>query len=242
MNKLVVVAVLLIGCNADIDEQWELDHDRIIAVRAEPPGIQPGETSQIDVLLGYETLPAQVRPPDFAQVVTPQSLMDVLTFDGTHWVVTAPSAERLDQARRELGLLPGAPVPLRVGVAVAWPTPVVSPQGNGFGAVKTVWLGREGTNPPLDGLTIGDVAPADDAELVFSTAKAAKTRLFVEADDDHDIVNWLSSCGTVHDFDLSSSAYVTADDPKDRLEGQFAIALRDELGGVAWRVWNCRAE
>ncbi len=242
MNKLVVLALIMIGCNGDIDERWELDHDRIIAVRAEPPGIEPGEKSQLDVLLGYEELPAEVRSPDFAQVVTPASLADILAFDGTHWVVTAPSAQRLDQVRGELGLLADAPIPLRVGIAVAWPTPVMSPMGNGFGAIKTVWLGREGINPLLDGLTIDGVQPAMDAELVFSKVKGAKTKLFVEANDGTDFVNWLSSCGTVHDFDLSSSAYVTADDPKDRLEGQFALVLRDALGGVSWRLWPCHVE
>lgn len=242
MKKLLVLSVVLFGCNADIDEPWELDHDRIVAVRAEPPGIEPGETSQLDVLLSYEALPAESRSPDFAQVVEPQSLADVLAFDGAHWVVTAPSAARLDQVRAELGLAADVPVPLRVGVAVAWPTPVASPEGNGFAAIKTVWLGREGINPPLNGLTIGGVEPEDDDEIVFSKEMGAKTKLFVEADDESDIVNWLSSCGTLHDFDLSSSAYVTADDPEDRLEGQFAIVLRDRLGGVSWRLWPCRAE
>lgn len=236
-----LVAIAVVGCNSDIDEPWELDHDRIIAVRAEPPSIEPGETSRIDLLLGYETLPTEEKRPDFVTVVSPESLANTVRFDGSDWIVTAPSAERLAAARAELRIDdPEAPVPLRLGIAIAWPTPVMSPEGNGFGATKVVWLGREGLNPPMNGLTIGGVEPAPDAEIVFPKTMGVKTLLHVEADDQMDIVNWLSSCGNVHDFDLHE-AYVTYE-TEDRTEGQFAIVLRDPLGGVTWRVWNCRVE
>jgi hypothetical protein len=188
-----------------------------------------------------------VKRPDVATVLSPMGLADTVSFDGTDWIVTAPSAERIDAARAELGLTPGAPVPLRLGVAVAWPTPVMAPEGNnGFGATKVVWLGAEYLNPPILGLTIDGVEPpAEQTEVVFALAKGStappKTRLFVEADDQRDIVNWLTSCGTMHDFDLSSSAYVTVEED-DRIEGQFALVLRDELGGVSWRIFNCHAE
>jgi len=71
--------------------------------------------------------------------------------------------------------------------------------------------------------------------------KDAKVPLFVDADDEVDIVNWLSSAGTVHDFDLHAG-YLTFDDPEDKLEGQLAVIVRDPLGGVAWRFWSIRAE
>lgn len=248
MRALVAIALVAGACNADIDEQWELDHDRIIAVRAEPPGIMPGEVSRIDMLLGFETLPVAQRGPDFVTVVSPASLSDIVTFDGMDWIVTAPSAERIDQARGELGLLPDAPVPLQIGAAVAWPTPVVSPEGNGFAAVKVVWLGAEYVNPPINGLLIGGAeAPPAGEEIVFAktpvgAATTVKTRLFVEADDESDIVNWLSSCGTMHDFDLHAAYVTVQEEEDDRTEGELALVLRDELGGVTWRWWPCRAE
>lgn len=248
MKRLLALTALVAAaaaCNADIDEPWELDHDRIIAVRAEPPGIEPGETSTLTLLLGYETLPVEVKRPDFAQVVQPMSLANTVRFDGDNWIVTAPDDTALAAARTELGLEADAPVPLLVGVAVAWPTPVMSPEGNGFAATKTVWLGKETINPPMNGLMIGGVeAPPEDIELVFPSGvdeeNLPKTRMSVEADEVSDIVNWLASCGTMHDFDLPS-AYITVG-PEDRREGQLALILRDELGGVSWRVWPCRAE
>lgn len=238
---IVLMALALVACTSDVDEPWELDHDRIIAVRAEPPGIMPGETSRLDVLLGYETMPTEQKTPDAAQVVSPASLAGTLVRDDSGWVVTAPSAEAIAAARTELGLEADAPVPLVIGVGVAWPTPVTSPTGNGFAATKTVLLGVESDNPEITGLTIGGTEPPDAGEeIVISAAIDAETRLTVDADDTTDIVNWLSSCGTMHDFDLAK-AYITVEE-EDRREGELALVLRNERGGVTWRVWPCRAE
>lgn len=246
MNRLVVAiaVVLASACNVDIDEPWELDHDRIIAVRAEPPGILAGQTSTIDMLLGYETLPVEIKRPDVVTVVAPQSLANTVSFDGTSWIVTAPSDDVLAAVRTELELDADAPIPLQIGAAVAWPTPVMSPEGNGFAATKTVWLGREGLNPSITMTIAGFEPPPPEETVVFPKAKGSasppKTWLEVAADAERDNINWLTSCGVMHDFDLPR-AYVTVE-AEDRTEGQLALVLRDELGGVSWRIWNCRAE
>ena len=237
--KRLLLLVALTACNSDIDEPWQLAHDRIIAVRATPPSISPGETSTIDLLAGFDASPAVERGPDIVQVVSPMSLADLVQPNAGTWTVTAPTAERLEAARSELQIPAGMPVPLRVGVGATWPTPVMSPEGNGFGAVKIVWLGVSAPNPTLDALTINGVDAPAGTDLVV--AKEGKTPLFVDADDSLDIVNWLSSAGTVHDFDLHA-AYLTFDDPDDMLEGQLAVVLRDPLGGVVWRVWSIRAQ
>jgi len=238
---LVLFALALVACNDDIDEQWELDHDRIIAVRAEPPGIVSGGRARLEVLVGYEEAPAEVKKPDVAMVVSPASLAGALAFDGADWVVTAPSEQDLAAARTELELEAGAPVPLLVGVGVAFPNPVVSPDPSGFGATKTVWLGEDRVNPPLSGLTIdGTELPPEGTPIVISAAKDVKTRLEVVADEELDIVNWLTSCGEMHDFDLPRS-YITVGE-EDRREGQLAVVLRDLQGGVTWRVWPLSAQ
>jgi hypothetical protein len=236
---LVFLAVALAACSLDVDPPWQLAHDRIIAVRAEPPGIAPGDQSRIDMLAGYATEPVRSRGPDVAAVVSPESLADVVAIDADGWVVAAPSAERLAQVRGELGMLPDAPVPLRVGVAAAWPSPVQSLDGRNLAATKVVWLGEQAHNPELVGLMIDGVeAPPAGTEIVV--ARDTEIRLYVEADDSKDIVNWLTSCGEMHDFDLHS-AYLTVG-PDDPQHGQLAIVLRDDRGGVTWRVWPIRAE
>jgi len=236
--KAVAIAalVVLVGCNADLDEPWQLDHDRIIAVRAEPPSILPGEQATIELLLGFEGGPVQARPPDFAGVVSPMSLTSTVKPDAGQWIVTAPTAEQLVAARAELELPADAPVPLRIGVGVMWPRPVASPDGMTFGATKVVWLGESAQNPELVGMMINGGEPG--SELVVP--KDEKVPLFVEADDTQAIVNWLTSCGEMHDFDLHAAyLVVTPDTPQ---EGELAVVLRDDRGGVTWRIWPIRAE
>ncbi|HEX5060570.1 MAG TPA: hypothetical protein VFV99_14480 [Kofleriaceae bacterium] len=233
-RALVIASVVAAGCSSTVDEPWQLDHDRIVAVRATPPSIAAGEQSTIDLLVAYAAAPADVRAPDGAQVISPASLADTLA-PGT-WTITAPSEDRLVAARAELGLPAGAPVPLEVGVAVAWPYPVTSVDGQMFPATKTVWLGEHRDNPELTAMLVNNAEPG--TELVVP--KDDKVPLFVEADDTVDIVNWLTSCGEMHDFDLHQAYLkVLPDQPQD---GQLAVVKRDDRGGVSWRVWPIRAE
>jgi hypothetical protein len=238
VRRAIWIALALAACNGDIDEPWQLDHDRIIAARAEPPGIVAGQQAKLDLLVGFKGSPMGERAPDLAQVISPMSLADLVHNDGMGgWVVDAPTDDRLAAVRAELTLGPTDPVPLVIGLAAAWPTPVVSPMGNGFAATKTVLLGLAATNPELEDLTIDGIEPAS-AELVVSATE--KTPLFVQADDSIDIVNWLTSAGTMHDFDLHN-AYLTFE-KDDMMQGQLAIVLRDNVGGVAWRFWSIRAQ
>ena len=88
----------------------------------------------------------------------------------------------------------------------------------------------------LVGMSINGSEPG--AELVVP--KNEKVPLFVEADDTQHIVNWLTSCGEMHDFDLHSAYLVVT--PETPQEGELAVILRDDQGGVTWRVWPIRAE
>jgi len=235
--KYLVLMIALVGCAADIDEQWQLDHDRIIAVRATPPRIVAGAEAQVDTLVGRKGgRPAEETPPG-AQVVSPQSLATALRFDAGRWIVTAPDEARLAAVRTELGLPPGAPVPLLVGVAfpqTAFPSGLPDEP---VAAIKTVWLGEAADNPMLDTATVDGVAAPPTPELVVAPRTDVPLSVDVGEDDD---VNWLTSCGTMHDFDLPQAYLrVEAEDPT---LGDLAVVVRTELGGVAWRVWSIRAE
>ncbi|HEU4731550.1 MAG TPA: hypothetical protein VFT22_26830 [Kofleriaceae bacterium] len=224
----LVAAAAAAACTGDLDPPWQLDHDRIVAVRATPPSIPAGATSTLDALLGHKGAGTTVAPPEAAQVVSPTSLSDALSLTGGQWTITAPSEERLAAARAELGLAPGAPVPLEVGVSYAGMTLV---------ATKSVALGVAADNPTLDGVML-DGKPASDTELVVG--KLVAVPLSIHADDTEFDVTWLTSCGTMHDFDLPSAHLeVEADDPD---AGELAVVLRDGKGGVAWSVWPIHAE
>jgi len=226
---LVVVVAVVAGCGGDLDPPWQLDHDRIIAIRATPPALASGETSRIDALLAEVGSPTVERPPDIATVVSPQILAGSLTHEGADWVVTAPGEDSLLAARQELGLPDDAPVPLQIGVSYNRMTLV---------GLKTITLGMPGANPELPAVTIDELpAPASDVEIVVG--KLVDVPLAIEATDTDD-VNWLTSCGTMHDDDLPSARIrVEEDDPT---EGQLAVVLRDDHGGVTWQVWSIRAE
>jgi len=221
--KKLLVLLALGACAGDVDPPWQLDHDRIIAVRATPPHIPAGATSMIDLFVGHKGAPTDVQPPDVVTVVSPMSLAD--TVSGS--TVTAPSEDRLAAARTELGLMPGAPVPLQLGVGVA---------AEQLAATKTVWLGDSMDNPTLDGVTVGDVMPG--ASIVVPPL--TDVHLFVNADDSVETVNWLTSCGSMHDFDLHK-AYLRVE-KKDPTMGELAVVLRDGKGGVAWQVWPISAQ
>lgn len=234
---LLTVAVLLAACNSDVDEPWFLDHDRIVAVRASKPGLLPGEEAQIDALLARKgSAPTEEAPPG-AMVVSPESLADVLRFSGGQWIVTAPDEARLAQVRGELGLEAGTPVPLVVGSA--WPATAFPMDTNGdpFVALKTVYLGVSAENPVLDAMMVDGIDAGATSELVVG--KLVDVPLSVAAGE-NDVVNWLTSCGTMHDFDLPQ-AYLRVEE-EDMTEGSLAVVVRTAFGGVAWKVWPIRAE
>lgn len=227
-RAIALALVATAACASDVDPPWQLDHDRIIAVRAEPPSIGPGQTSTIEALLGHKGGQTSVAPPELAVVISPMSLSDVLTIEGGRWVVTAPSEARLASARSELKLEANVPVPLQLTVSYAGQTLI---------ATKIIDLGRAADNPPLNDLMIDD-KPAGNGELVVR--KLVNVPLSVTADDTAFDVTWLTSCGTMHDFDLPNAyLHVEADDVD---AGELAVIVRDANRGVSWKLWSIRAE
>jgi len=225
---VLLALVATAACTDDLDQQWELDHDRIVAVRATPPGIAPGAKATLDALLAHKAEQVRVAIPELATVVSPASLADTVALEDGNWVVTAPSEERLIAARAELELEDGAPVPLQVGVSYA---------GQTLLATKTVQLGAPADNPTLRDVMI-DGQPAGTADLVIG--KLVRVPLSVDVNDEDFDVAWLTSCGTMHDFDLpSASVEVEEDDPT---EGELVVVLRDSGAGVSWERWAIRAE
>ena len=221
--KIAPLVLLLGACAGDIDPEWQLDHTRIVAVRATPPHIPSGTTSQIDLIDATKGAMTSTPAPDQVVVVSPMSLSAALS--GT--TVTAPSEDRLAAARTELGLEATTPVPLQLGIA-----------SNGLAATKTVYLGDSADNPPLVNVTIGG-APAPAAGEMITVPPDTDVHFSVDADDSKMIVVWLTSCGTMHDFDLHASYIHVL--PADPQTGELVLVVRDEQGGVSWSVWPISA-
>jgi hypothetical protein len=228
------------GCMGDIDPPWQLSHDRIVAVRADPPGITTGQTSRIDALLAHKDQMTSVATPALAAVTSPISLADVLSIQGGAWTITAPGEDRLAAARSELMLPAGAPVPLQIGVSYTGPD-ADKPGEPPLMATKTILLGQLVSNPPLDGLTIdGKPIDAGSPSDALSVGKLVNVPLSVAANDNDFDVTWLTSCGTMHDFDLPQAYLrVETDDPD---QGELGVVVRDANGGVAWKIWPIQAQ
>src|SRR5690348_7907999 len=100
--RALVVVLLLGGCIDPVDARWQLDHDHVVAVRATPPRIQPGESAAIDGLVAHAGADAGVEVPAGAGILNgPEVLRPALWNDGAQWWVTAPDAATLDAARTE---------------------------------------------------------------------------------------------------------------------------------------------
>lgn len=232
MKFLVLLAlVFATACNDDLDPPWELDHDRIVAVRATPPGIVDGERSVLDALLSAKGGATSEAPPLAAQVISPVALMSAVKQDGADWVVEMPSAADLDAARTELSLEPGTPVPLQVGVGY-----VVN--GVQLGALKVVTLGTSIQNPVLAEMIIDGESLDSKADVLVTPLTNVRFSVPAITEDD---VNWLTSVGEMHDFDLPES-YLRVEDDEDKFEGELAVVKRTQDGGVVWRVWPLKSE
>jgi hypothetical protein len=176
----------------------------------------------LDALLGHTGAPPGEIEPDTVEVISPTRLAGAVSH-GAHWTVTTPSDAQLAAARTELSLDAGAAVPLRLRVRFA---------GTSLDGLKVVWLGEHADNPVLDPVTIDNQNALAEAEL--SIAAGVDIPLAVDFDDSFNI-NWLTSCGTMHDFDLARAHLHV--EPADPHSGTLALVVRDSLGGVAWHLW-----
>ncbi|HEU4730899.1 MAG TPA: hypothetical protein VFT22_23550 [Kofleriaceae bacterium] len=81
-------------------------------------------------------------------------------------------------------------------------------------------------------------APAGAGDL--AVAAQQDIALSIPVPDARHEVTWLTSCGTMHDFDLPTARLRV--EPDDPATGQLALVVRDGGGGVAWRVWPIHAD
>ncbi|HTL33312.1 MAG TPA: hypothetical protein VL326_09315 [Kofleriaceae bacterium] len=134
-----MLALLLVGCIDEIDPRWQLDHDHIIAARATPPRIHPGDATNLDALVAHANAPVSIENPMTAEVVSAPSTLYADGPTPVEVLLTFPHPSGLDRAALD---------PYRVK--------------------KTVWLGEPRPNPDLPPVVIdGQPAPAEDATIAL---------------------------------------------------------------------------
>lgn len=223
------------GCLNGIDPDWQLDHTRVVAIRATPPSIPADATSVIDALVAHKGSATDVEAPVVVTVAmtAPAALLGVsVALDGSDWTVTAPSDDVIEEARTELMLDDGTPVPLELGV-------VFGGSADALVSTKLVYLGSAADNPMLTNTMIdGQPAPAAGSAIVVPGD--VDVPLVTDADPTTDSINWLTSCGTMHDDDeIKAFVHVLPTDPQT---GELAVVRRNDAnGGVAFETWPMSA-
>jgi hypothetical protein len=224
----LLLCTLSAGCVGDLDPAWQLDHDRVVAVRATPPSIPAGQAATFDALIAHKGAATSVEAPMTAKLVLPPAgLENVLGQDANGaWTVTAPDDATLAAARTALMLDPAAPVPVLVGMTfdVGAAQPLV--------ATKIVQLGASATNPAMPAVTVAGapiaapvVVPAvGDTYLAVPTPPTTSW-----------MVNWFTSASALHD-DGEATAFLRLE-TKNAHSGELAVVIRDPDGGVVWQVW-----
>lgn len=214
--RLVVaflIAVWAAGCS-DFSTPAELDHAQIIAVRAEPPAVMPGERARLEVL---------VAGPDGPLSQPPAS-----------WSVAGGGAVAVDDS--------GVAVVVDgdVGSDVVWVDVEVDIGGEILRARKALVIGAgPATNPEVRALWVGDLDAGDEPVVVGA---GSTVPLAVDMDPEPGegaLVSWYSTVGDIDRYRLADSELVA---PPAADSGWLMVVVRDGRGGVGWRIARLRVE
>ena len=213
MRGALVLAALA-ACVPDSAPEWQLEHDRIVAVRANPPAIAPGGVSTLEILLAHAGGPTTVEVPQ--QMTAPDSpLFLAVHYNIDHWQIDGLDEPQLAAARAQLGLAADAPVPLDVELTVPGP----------LYATKRVLLGVAADNPVLPAVSIDGAEPP----LSIDLARAHEAALLIDASN----VHWFTSCGELR-RDREPSATLVTDEACD---GELVVVVHAGETGVVWSTW-----
>jgi hypothetical protein len=133
--RCALLLIALAACVDDSDPPWQLHHDRVLAIAAEPPGILPGQSATITGLLAHADAPVSEEQPVAVTALSPRALFAAVHYNVDHWQIDCPT--------------------------VATPTPLVVEMRFAAGevATKTVWLGTARSNPAPPIYQVPDPVP-----------------------------------------------------------------------------------
>lgn len=224
MTRAVLVLAVA-ACHVDLVPPWQLDQDRLVAVRVTPPHVAAGEVALVDALVahagGSTTGRTSIESPrGITAAGAPGGLFTAVNFSIDHWEVRGPDDAGLAAARAELGLAADAPVP--VELTCVFETLIAN---------KVIWLGDSRPNPDLPPILIDGAVPG----ATLDVPAGRDLQLSAVAED----VRWFSSAGTLVDDDQPTATLHVA--PEDPPSGELAVVVRDGAGGVVWQVWPITA-
>jgi hypothetical protein len=234
-----LVAWLAAGCG-DFRDPGDLRYPRILAVRAEPPRMPSGERARIDLLVtGAVGVPAERNPDAVAPAAAlpgrpapPPEAAQLITQEDGSWYVTAPSDEVLARLRQAFGVAPDgdAPIPFPLSVSATI-------DGQARASEKVVWLGGSATNPTIAALTI-DGRPLDEEPLLVAAASEHALSGAAEGEGTLSFA-WYAAVGELKKYREPTATW-KGGTPGET--GAVVLVVRNDRGGVSWRVGSLRAE
>lgn len=223
----IAAALALAACD-DFQAPSDLDHAQILAVRAAPAQLAPGGVARIDLLVTDQAGQPAAVPPDEAAIAGAAGAR--LDRDERGLVLRAPGEAELDAARAALGLPGDAPVPIPLRVTVAI-------DGVPKTADKVLFVGRHAENPEIAALAADD-APVPDDGLAFRRGTSPRLAAAGTGGEGALRYAWYSGVGELERY-RSAEARLLARDPG---AGHLVVVVRDEQGGVGWRIVPARVE
>lgn len=218
---LALAALALVACN-DFAEPWQLDRARVLAVRADAPGVPAEGRAVIDALVADASGAPSVIAP--AQVIAVQGATAAVTIarDGADWVVTVGDADALATARAAAGLDADDPLTVTIGIAA-----IVD--GVELAAIKQLRLGEAIANPPTPTISVDGVVPTGPATV--APDREIALAIDVEAADELEF-DWLTSTGELRRNETPAATLTLA--PEDPTAGHVVAIVRSDAGGVSW--------
>jgi hypothetical protein len=222
----VLSTAISAGCT-DFSQPWELDHARVLAVRAAPPGISAGQTSELSALVLRPDLSiAEIS----AVSITIDEPYDRLLMPATSAKVAAAEEEVVTQARALLELDPAESIQVPVNVKISLMDPAAENQE--LVSVKTVRVGGSTENPAIPTIAVNGSAVATGVQTPINFVKLQEYTLEANAGSSTEVTYaWFTSRGELKlsEAQLSKLKVDTVG------SGTVLVIARDKLGGVAWR-------
>ncbi|MEM9489850.1 MAG: hypothetical protein AAGC55_11935 [Myxococcota bacterium] len=214
---LVGVAILWVGCEGFGATPAELAKTQILAIRAEPPGIRPGETATLSIL---------VADPDGA-VADPD----------VSWELVSDTADEPPLGTVAIGADGGvtydAPDSIPGDVLQESIVARVSAADGELAALKVIAVGDESlSNPALTAFTVDGSDILTGRSVTLAREQTVELSIGIDvAADGSAAVSWFATIGIIDQYRSNPTELVVQDELGS---GWLFAVVRDGLGGAVW--------
>lgn len=219
-----------------INESWELDHARVIAVRLDPPSLGPGQQGKLTALVVSDDGTPMEITPAIAIVPTQDAVTNAaIKIETGTWAVVAGDANAIAAARAAAQLPAMAPLRLKVGARFVWGEIQRD-------TLKDVVLGdTAATNPDAPQITLEGVAISGATPTTLVRGTTYQFGLSNFAADPTLAFQWAVSTGLLTKSE-TPGPLLEIDDTAIAGPANLVVVVRNDRGGVAWATATIRIE